>query len=396
MTKHIKKYITVVFTTCFFLLVSCSKNNSSSDLTNRLAQKYLSSLFSFQHNSGNPRTIEPNGKIRIVPSTDWTSGFYPGSLWYMYELTNDVVFKDAAMNRTHVVEPEKFNGTTHDMGFKVFCSFGNAYRLTGKEEYKQVILESAKTLITRYNPNVGCIRSWDHHAQQWEYPVIIDNMMNLELLYWAFRETRDSVYYNIATTHALTTLKNHFRDDYSSYHVINYDTITGEVKHKHTHQGIAHESAWARGQAWGLYGYTMVYRETGDEQFLQLAKNIAAFIMNNKNLPEDGIPYWDFNDPTIPNAPRDASAAAVISSALYELCLYTPEDSVIYKNFADKILDNLSSDTYLVALEDENPFLLDHSTGNMPNNDEIDCSIIYADYYYLEAISRKMKHEKKN
>ena len=198
-----------------FVMHSCTspENESTSDLQDQLADKYRSNLNHFSHYQGNPRTIEPNGEIRIVPSGDWTSGFYPGALWYLYETTKDTVFLNAAKNRTAVVAPEQFNNTTHDMGFKVYCSFGNAYRLTGNKEYKKVLLKSAETLITRYNKNVGCIRSWDHHAHLWEYPVIVDNMMNLELLFWAFRETKDSLYYNIANQHALTTLKNHFRDE---------------------------------------------------------------------------------------------------------------------------------------------------------------------------------------
>jgi len=394
MIKPILNLYIIIFSV-FLVSVSCQTQEQTADLQKKVVQKYRVNIPEFLNKQGNPRTIEPTGEIRMVKSTDWTSGFYPGCLWYLYELTGDSTFKSAAQNRTQLVEPEKLNGRTHDMGFKVYCSFGNGYRLTNNSEYKAILLQSAKTLITRYNPKVGCIRSWDHHDNLWEYPVIIDNMMNLELLFWAFRETGDSIYYNIANTHALTTLKNHYRNDFSSYHVVNYDTLSGEVKHKHTHQGIADESAWARGQAWGLYGFTMAYRETGNPKYLNQAKHIAAFIINNKYLPQDGVPYWDYNDPKIPDAPRDASAAAVTSSALYELCLYANEDSLLYKNFADKILSSLSNDTYLVPLSSENPFLLDHSTGNMPANDEIDCSIIYADYYYLEALLRKLKFEKK-
>lgn len=247
-----------------------------------------------------PRTIADDGSFKMVASRDWTSGFFPGELWYMYEYTQDDYWKQKAEDFTAPIEDQKTNGGTHDMGFKMYCSFGNGYRLTKDAAYKDILLESAATLITRYKPTIGCIRSWDHSRDKWECPVIIDNMMNLELLYWAFKETGDSVYYNIATNHARTTMKNHFRDNYSSYHVIDYDTITGNVLHKHTHQGYNHESAWSRGQAWGLYGYTMCYRETKLPEFLTQAENIANYIFTNPTMPDDMIAYWDFDAPEIP------------------------------------------------------------------------------------------------
>lgn len=277
-----------------------------------------------------PRTIEDNGALRLVASRDWTSGFFPGELWYMYEYTQDDFWKKQAQAFTANIEDQKTNGGTHDMGFKMYCSFGNGYRLTNDANYKNILLESAATLITRYKPTIGCIRSWDHSRDKWQCPVIIDNMMNLELLYWAFKETGDSVYYNIANTHARTTIKNHFRDNYSSYHVIDYDTITGDVLHKHTHQGYNHESAWSRGQAWGLYGYTMCYRETKLPEFLSQAENIANYIFTNPTMPEDMVAYWDFDTPGIPNEPRDASAAAVMACAMYELSMYNPEKAALY------------------------------------------------------------------
>ena len=230
-------------------------------------------------------TPELAGQTLLCPASDWTSGFFPGELWYMYEYTQDDFWKKQAQAFTANIEDQKTNGGTHDMGFKMYCSFGNGYRLTNDANYKNILLESAATLITRYKPTIGCIRSWDHSRDKWQCPVIIDNMMNLELLYWAFKETGDSVYYNIANTHARTTMKNHFRDNYSSYHVIDYDTITGDVLHKHTHQGYNHESAWSRGQAWGLYGYTMCYRETKLPEFLSQAENIANYIFTNPTMP---------------------------------------------------------------------------------------------------------------
>jgi len=341
----------------------------------------------------NPRTIDKKGQLELVASRDWTSGFFPGELWYMFEYTKDPKWEEAARKYTDPLEREKMNGGTHDMGFKVYCSFGNGYRLTKDPRYKDIMLQAAATLITRYNPNVGAIRSWDHNRDKWQYPVIIDNMMNLELLFWAFRESKDSTYYTIAVNHAETTMKNHYRTDFSSYHVIDYDTITGDVLNKHTHQGYAHESAWSRGQAWGLYGYTLCYRETKSPQFLQQAQRIAAYIFDNPNLPEDLIPYWDFNAPSIPNEPRDVSAATVTASALYELSTYDTANAAKYVKWADTILENLSA-RYLAKKNGDYGFLLLHSTGSKAHDSEVDVPLVYADYYFLEALLRKQKLEK--
>ncbi len=332
-----------------------------------------------------PRTIE-NGKLKVVPSKDWTSGFFPGELWYLYAFTGDKKWKTKADSLTTLLQKEQFNSGTHDMGFKMYCSYGNGYRLTQNAQYKAVLIQSAKTLATRFNKKTGVIRSWDFGTDVWQYPVIIDNMMNLELLFAATRLTGDSLYYHIAVSHANTTLKNHFRKDYSCYHVVDYDTATGNVIKKMTHQGFADESAWARGQGWALYGYTMCYRETRDKTYLQQADSIAAFILHHPNMPEDAVPYWDFNDTAIPNAPKDASAAAVIASALYELSGYSKQRQ-LYKKFANKIMLSLTNN-YRSAIGDNFGFILIHSTGNKPGNNEIDMPLSYADYYYLEALGR--------
>lgn len=216
--------------------------------------------------------------------------------------------------------------------------------------------------------------------------------MNLELLFWAFKETNDSVYYNIAVSHAGKTIENHFRKDYSTYHVIDYDTITGNVLKRNTHQGYSDESAWSRGQAWGLYGFTMCYRETGNPSFLKQAQEIANFIFTNKNLPVDLIPYWDFDAPGIPDEPRDASAAAIAASALYELCRYDGSNAAKYKQEADTILENLSRN-YLSPTGENKGFLLLHSTGSKPANSEVNVPLCYADYYFIEALLRKQKLE---
>ena len=359
-------------------------------------EQYLRMIKANENAEENPRSINEDGTLKSVKHKDWTSGFFPGALWYLYEYTNDNKWKEAAEKFSNYVVDSQYDSTTHDVGFKMYCSYGNGYRLTNDKNYKKILLQSAKTLSTRFNPIVGCLRSWDHHEHLWQYPVIIDNMMNLELLFWATKESGDSSFYKIAVAHANTTMKNHFREDYSSYHVINYDTTTGEEIGRNTHQGYADESAWARGQAWGLYGYTMCYRETNDKKYLKQAEHIAEYMLNHKNFPKDMIMYWDFDAPNIPDEERDASAAAVMSSALYELSNYLPEKQAKYKTAADKILESLSSPDYRAEVGTNDDFLLMHSVGSKPGNSEIDVPLIYADYYFLEANLRKMEIEKQN
>lgn len=335
-----------------------------------------------------PRTVE-NGQFKMVGSGDWTSGFFPAELWYFYQYTKDKRWLQLARKYTEDIKPEQFNKGTHDLGFMIYCPFGNGYRLTGDPAYRAVIIQAAKSLSTRFNATAGVIKSWDHNGDKWKYPVIIDNMMNLELLFEATRLTGDSSFYKIAVTHANTTLKNHFRPDFSSYHVIDYDTLTGKVLQKVTAQGYANESAWARGQAWALYGYTMCYRETKNRVYLTQADGIADFILNNKITPVDGIPYWDYNDPKIPETSRDASAASITASALYELAKYSAHAKK-YKAAADKILNSLTT-KYTGKIGSNYGFILTHSTGHRPAKSEIDVPINYADYYYLEALLRSKK-----
>jgi len=341
-----------------------------------------------------PRTIE-KGNLKLVSSRDWTSGFFPGVLWLLFEYTGDSKWESLARSFTAKMEREKLNGGTHDMGFKMFCSFGKGYRLTNDQQYRDIILQSAKTLSTRFNPAVGCIRSWDHSRDKWDYPVIIDNMMNLELLFAATRLTGDSSFYRIAVAHANTTIKNHYRPDFSSYHVVDYDSLTGKVLKKNTHQGFSDESAWSRGQAWGLYGFTVCYRETRKKFYLQHAEKIASFLFHHPNMPKDLVPYWDFNAPAIPDEPRDASAAAIMASALYELSLYSKKAKQ-YRNTADRIIESLTNN-YRSPIGENKGFLLLHSTGSKPSNSEVDVPLNYADYYYLEALlrSKKLKEKKK-
>lgn len=341
----------------------------------------------------NVRSLKSDGSLNLIPSKDWCSGFYPGSLWLASELTGDTSLLNIACKFTLPLEKEKFNGKSHDMGFKMMCSFGQGFRLTKDSAYRNILIQSAKTLTSRFNEKVGAIRSWDHNRDKWQFPVIIDNMMNLELLFWASKQTGDQLYYNIAVKHAETTLANHFRADNSSYHVVDYDTLTGAVIKKNTHQGFSDSSAWSRGQAWGLYGYTMCYRETGIVSFLYQAEKIADFILNHPNLPVDKIPYWDFDAPSGPVQPRDASAAAVTASALYELAQFIPQKKSFYIQSAEEILSSLNK-SYLSKPGENKGFLLGHSTGSFPGNSEIDVPINYGDYYYLEALVRQSNYNR--
>lgn len=329
-----------------------------------------------------------NGKPINKDIQWWCSGFYSGSLWYIYEETRDTQIKLEAEKALQVIEPNQTYTGNHDLGFMMYCSFGNAYRITGKPTYKAVIERSAESLATRYRPVVKAIQSWDQN-KYWHYPVIIDNMMNLEMMNWVSDHGGSPKYKEIAITHSNTTLKNHFRPDFSSYHVIDYDPETGNVLRKATWQGAADCSAWARGQAWALYGYTMMYRFTKDKRYLKQAKGIAGFVLNHPNLPADKVPFWDFDAQGIPFAKRDASAAAIIASALLELGQYTnAKEKSEYKAVAETMLRSLASDAYRAKPGENGGFLLMHSTGAYPLNIEIDVPLIYADYYYLEALIR--------
>lgn len=336
-----------------------------------------------------PRSIDKNGNLVLVGPKDWCSGFFAGTLWQMYQYSHEQYWRENAVSNTWLIESAKWHKGTHDLGFMIGDSFGKAYQLTGEQSYRDVMLQAARTLCTRFSPKVGCIRSWDHNADKWKFPVIIDNMMNLEMLFEAYQLTGDKSFYDIAVSHANVTMKNHFRGDYSSFHVVDYDPMTGTVRSRITHQGFSDDSFWSRGQGWALYGYTMCYRYTHDRRYLEQAKNVAKFLFSLKNMPEDGIFYWDMKDPAIPDAPRDASSAALVASAFYELQGYVDAElGKQYKAYADKIVNSLI-DHYQAPVGSNQGFLLLHSTGHKPGNSEIDVPINYADYFYMEALRRK-------
>lgn len=342
----------------------------------------------------NPRTTLPDGNIWYVPVDDWCSGFFPGSLWYLGELTGDQDWSRRAADYTETLDSAQYLTWHHDVGFIIGSSYLNGYRLGKKEQYAPVVVNAAKSLATRFRPGAGVIQSWNvdkgwQSERGWACPVIIDNMMNLEIMFEATRLTGDSTFYDIAVSHANTTMAHHFRPDFSCYHVVDYDPATGDVRHRQTAQGYADESSWARGQAWALYGYTMCYRYTGDPNYIYQAIKVCDMIFSTPSMPDDLVPYWDYNAPNIPSEPRDASAAACTASALYELSTYLPGRG--YKELADKVVASLSSPAYRAATGENNHFLLMHSVGSIPHGHEIDVPINYADYYYLEALLRKKK-----
>lgn len=339
-----------------------------------------------------PRSYVAGKDLLVTSDTKWwCSGFYPGTLWLIYGHTKDAAIKAEALKRLAILEKEKTYTGNHDLGFMMFCSFGTAYDITKDPAYKEVIFTAAQSLSTRYRPSIKAIQSWDS-SKNFKCPVIIDNMMNLELLEWVTKNGGDKKFHEIAVTHSNTTIQNHFRADNSSYHVLDYNLATGGVSRKVTHQGYADASAWARGQAWGLYGYTVMYRFTKDAAYLNQANKIAAYVLNHPNMPADKIPYWDFDAPNIPQAKRDASAGAILASGLLELAQYTKgKQKTDYIATAETILKALSSPAYRAPLGSNGGFLLLHSVGSLPHQSEVDQPLTYADYYFIEALSRYKK-----
>lgn len=392
--------LTVVPLVVFLLSCSIEKNNTKPDIEkdlNYCSNQITKTLAEISGKDMMPRNIMDslnNWKLVPVDISEWTVGFWPGILWYNYENTQNKKDADIAVYYTELLNPlTKLPAYDHDLGFQIFCSYGNAYRLTGDNKYKQIIINAADTLATLFNPKVGTILSWPREVENGRFApfnTIMDNMINLEMLYWAARNGGDKHLAEIATKHAETTMKYQFREDGGCYHVVLYDPETGDFIKGVTHQGYADNSLWARGQAWAIYAYTFVYRETKDEKFLRFAEKVSDLYLSR--LPKDEyVPYWDFDDPAIPNSPKDASAAAVVASALLELSQLedNPTKAAEYKQASIDMLIELSSDRY--QSRELKPSFLLHSTGHLPNGSEIDASINYADYYYIEALIRYKK-----
>ncbi|WP_316767961.1 glycoside hydrolase family 88 protein [Pedobacter frigiditerrae] len=359
-----------------------------------------------------PRTTNKDGSLRSTDIKDWTQGFFAGSLWYLYDYTKNPQWKAAATKWTEALEQAQFLTEHHDIGFVMYCSYGNAMRFEKDpnklEKYRKILIQSAESALTRFDPKVGLIKSWNakkswDQKTTWQYPVIIDNMMNLEMLCYVSKITGNPKYKDVAMSHALNTMKNHFRSDFSTYHVVNYDA-NGKVLHQQTNQGYADNSTWSRGQGWAIYGFTMMYRETKDKRFLAAAQKAADFYINHPNLPKDKIPYWDFNVEQkgyvpdfdynankIAYIPRDASAAALVASALLELSTFSKDGHDKYFKPAEQMLKSLSSDEYLAKTGTNAGFILKHSVGSLPHKTEIDVPLVYADYYFMEALLRYAK-----
>lgn len=390
---------------CFLFIDACKgmegQNNFLLENIDYAAVQYRMLIDELKKNDKlwTPRTVNTKGDIVYASqSWDWTLGFFPGSLWYLYNLTGDEKWKTLAKKYTEALKSQQYITSHHDIGFIIGCSYLNGMRM-GHEAYDSIIIQAAKSLSTRFRPKAGVIQSWSAHTgwqakRGWKCPVIIDNMVILEILFEATSLSSDSTFYNIAVSHADMTLKNHFREDGSSYHVVDYDIETGKIRSRCTAQGYSDESAWARGQAWSIYGYVMCYRYTHQTEYLKQAEATYEFIFTHPNLPEDLIPYWDFDAVNIPHEIRDASSAAIVAAALYELSIYS--NKAEYKKTADKIMYSLSSPAYRNQMGKNHNFLLMHSVGSYPQGNEIDVPLNYADYYYLEALKRKKDIEQNN
>ena len=381
----------LLFTAVLTLAISCSEPQKETmdqliDRVFAVAAEQSRIMSSALADDQTPKTFE-DGKLVKAPYDWWCSGFFPGVLWYIYEYDGDVSIKELAVKETAKVEPVKYVTDHHDVGFMINCCYGHQYRLTGDEHALEVLRTAAQSLTGAFTEEVGCIKSWPFVKPgfSWVYPVIIDNMMNLELLMSVANMDNNEWLRHVAVSHADVTMKNHFREDYTTFHLVDYVPGTGEVNKKITVQGLADSSAWARGQAWALYGYTMIYQQTGDRKYLHQAQHIGDMIEGY--LPEDGIPYWDFNDPKIPDTYRDASAGAVMASAYIALD-QVADNGKDYLAIAEKQLRTLASEEYLAAPGEIGGFILKHSVGNLPEDVEIDVPLTYADYYFIEALMR--------
>lgn len=375
------------------IMASCTKQEPMEALIDRVfsvAEQQYVAMDARLDDKTMPQTITHDSTFKSSTIYWWCSGFYPGSLWYIYEYTQNDTVKLLAEKNTLKLDPIQYVTHDHDVGFQLNCSYGNGLRLIGNKDYEKVLHQGAKSLATRFSPITGVIQSWDFLRRDWKYPVIIDNMMNLELLMFASKAFDDDSLAYVARSHADTTLKNHFREDYSSYHLVDYDPKDGHVRSKQTVQGYSDESSWGRGQAWALYGYTMMYRMTEDKRYLSQAECVGNMLLSR--LPVDGIPYWDFDAPN-GNEYRDASAGAIMASAFVELSSFTEDAKARqnYLNVAEKQLRTLASSTYLAEPGTNYNFILKHSVGNFPEKSEVDVPLSYADYYFLEGLLRYKK-----
>ena len=407
--RKVYSYLIIVFAGCLFLFncrntreVTFEELRSPGQLgIDTLLELYISKYKKFIDSHPDttlfPRSIE-NNKLNMVSSNDWTSGFFPGILWYLYEYSGDTHFLNAAKSWTNTLRDQCYNTSTHDIGFIINSSFGQGYRITKSESYKKVMNTAAESLASRYFDDIGCIKSLDE-IEDLEFPVLIDNMVNLEILFKAWRWNNNIEYYKIANKHALKTMEKHFRPNFSSFQVVDYDLNSLLPRYRGSFQGYSDSTAWARGQSWGLYGFVLAFRETGDRVYLDQSIRIASYILGHENFPEDCIPYWDYLSPDIPNTPRDASAAAILASALIELSSYSeikqPEQ---YITIAENIIHTMVTKGYFNKLNGYENFVLNQGVGSIPGNVEVGVPLIYGDYYLLEALVKYKNlkiHEKR-
>ena len=350
-----------------------------------------------------PHGDKPHGERRVPHGWDaktgkldmrsiywWTSGHFPGALWYLYEATGDGFFRDRATVWTESIAPNSKVSDNHDVGFIMYCSFGNARRLLKTDKYDAILKETADSLSKRFNPGLGLLRSWGDISEKKNFLVIPDNMMNLELLEEAAKlPGGERRFADIARSHATKTMAHHFRADGGTYHVLNYDQrpgFHGAVQEIRRGQGLSCETAWSRGQSWAIYGYTMMYRESKDPAYLAFAQKVSDFAINHPNMPEDGVPYWDFG---APGEERDSSAASIMASGLLELSTFLPgEKGAKYRAFAVRQLLSLCSDAYFAKPGENGDWLLKHGVCHEPAGTEIDTPLDYGDYYFLEALLR--------
>jgi len=375
-----------------------AQSNSNTALKKQIAANLTLAVAQYQllHSNVAANRMPQNydissGKMVTSDTKWWCAGFFPGTLWYLYDYSKNESIKKIAEERLNLMEPEKHFTGNHDLGFMMYCSYGNAYRITKNDKYKKILDTAAMSLASRFRPKIQSIQSWDS-SKNFKCAVIVDNMMNLELLTWVSNNGGDPRFGEIARIHANTTMQRQFRTDNAAFHVLDYSLATGTLLRKTTWQGYSDSSAWSRGQGWAVYGYTMMYRLTKDEKYREQANKIAAFILNHPNYPKDGIPYWDFDAPNIPDALRDASAGALMASAFLELSDYvTGPLKQKYITAAETILTTLSSSQYLATKGTNGGFLLKHSVGALPLKGEVDVALTYADYYFVEAMLRYLK-----
>ncbi|HEY65422.1 MAG TPA: glucuronyl hydrolase [Caldilineae bacterium] len=338
---------------------------------------------------GFPQATE-HGRWRYTEDGGWTGGFWPGRLWLAYLVTEEGRYATAAREWCVRLAPREFDTTTHDLGFLFYPSYVTGYRLTDERALRYGALAAAETLTRRFNPKGNFIQAWgplDDPRRRGR--TIVDTMMNLDLLFWATTQTGENRFSDIAVRHARTCQTHHVRPDGSTAHVYDFNPDTGEPIGQNTHQGYSPTSCWSRGQAWAIYGFTTCYRRTGDEAFLATARKLADWFI--AHLPEDHVPYWDFNAPDIPNEVRDSSAAAIAACGLLDLAIAAGEPR--YREAGLEILTSLATH-YTSRDHPEEEGILLHATGAKPLGREIDVSLTYGDYYFVEGLLRILEPEK--